>query len=86
MKTFLAFIGGIVSIAGLVIILPFISFWLAYFGGWLCSLVIGDVLANGLNQLFHTTHFTKELIPLIAATLGWIGGYFKCRVTTTSSN
>lgn len=84
MKTFLAFIGGIVSIAGLVIFMPFISFWMAYFGGWLCSLVIGDVLANGLNQLFNTSHFTKELIPLCAATLGWIGGYF--RVTTSSSN
>lgn len=84
MKDFLTIIGGIVSIAALVIILPFISFWLAYFGGWLCSLVIGDVLANGLNQLFHTTHFTKELIPLCAATLGWIGGYFKCRVTSSS--
>ena len=67
MKSFLALIGGIVSIAGLVVILPFISFWLAYFGGWLCSLVIGDVLANGLNQLFNTTHFTKEslFLPLI---------------------
>ena len=59
MKTFLAFIGGIVSIAGIVIILPFISFWLAQFGGWLCSWVIGDVLANGLTQLFHTSPFTR---------------------------
>ena len=86
MKSFLALIGGIVSIAGLVIILPFISFWLAYFGGWLCSLVIGDVLANGLNQLFNTTHFTKDIIPLCAATLGWIGGYFKTRSTKISTN
>ena len=80
MKELLAFIGGIVSIAAIVIILPFISFWLAYIGGWLCSLVIGDALANGLNTLFNTTHFTKDIIPLCAATLGWIGGYFKCRV------
>ena len=58
MKDFLTIIGGIVSIAGLVIILPFISFWLAYFGGWLCSLVIGEALANGLHTLFTTTHFT----------------------------
>lgn len=85
MKEFLALIGGVVSIAAPVIFLPFISFWLAYFGGWLCSLVISDVLANGLNQLFHTTHFTKELIPLCAATLGWIGGYFKCRVSSSSN-
>ena len=84
MKELLAFIGGVVSIAALVIFLPFISFWLAYFGGWLCSLVIGDALANGLNQLFNTTHFTKELIPLCAATLGWIGGYFKTRSISTN--
>ena len=72
MKDFLTIIGGIVSIAALVIFLPFISFWLAYFG---------DVLADGLNTLFNTTHFTKDMIPLCAATLGWIGGYFKCRST-----
>ena len=86
MKTFLAFIGGMVSWSGPVILMPFISFWMAYFGGWLCYLVIGDVRANGLNQLFNTSHFTKELIPLCAATLGWIGGYFKCRATTSSSD
>ena len=82
MKTFLTLIGGIVSIAGLVIILPFISFWLAYFGGWICTILIGDTLANGLNTLFNTTHFTKDMLPLCAATLGWIGGYFKTRNTT----
>ena len=86
MKDFLTIIGGIVSIAALVIILPFISFWLAYFGGWLCSLVIGDALANGLNTLFNTTHFTKDIIPLCAATFGWIGGYFKTRSTKISTN
>lgn len=86
MKTFLALIGGIVSIAGLVIILPFISFWLAYFGGWICTILIGDTLANGLNTLFNTTHFTKDMIPLCAATLGWIGGYFKCRTTKINTD
>ena len=86
MKTFLALIGGIVSIAGLVIVLPFISFWLAYFGGWICTILIGDTLANGLNTLFNTTHFTKDVIPLCAATLGWIGGYFKCRTTKINAD
>ena len=86
MKTFLTLIGGIVSIAGLVIVLPFISFWLAYFGGWICTILIGDVLAEGLNTLFNTTHFTKDIIPLCAATLGWIGGYFKTRSTKISTN
>ena len=51
MKTFLTLIGGITAIAGCVIILPFITFWLAYFGGWICSLVIGNALTEGLNTL-----------------------------------
>ena len=86
MKTFFTLIGGVVSIAALVIILPFISFWLAYFGGWICTILIGDTLANGLNSLFNTTHFTKDMIPLCAATLGWIGGYFKCRSTKINTD
>ena len=77
MKTFLTLIGGITAIAGCVIIIPFISFWLAYFGGWICSLVIGNVLTEGLNILFNTTYFTKDMIPICAASLGWIGCYFK---------
>lgn len=84
MEDFLTIIGGIVSIVALVIFLPFISFWLAYFGGWLCSLVIGDVLANGLNTLFNTTHFTPDIIPICAGALGWIGGYFKNSSTTVN--
>ena len=86
MKTFLTLIGVISTVAGCVIIIPFISFWLAYFGGWICSLVIGNVLTEGLNTSFNTTYFTKDIIPICAGTLGWIGGYFKYRVTTSSSN
>ena len=56
------------------ILLPIASFWLAYFIGWLCSFAIGDVLAQGLNTLFNTTHFTEEIIPICAGTVGWLGG------------
>lgn len=86
MRDFFVVIGGIVSVASIVIIMPFICFWLAYFGGWLCSLVIGDALCRGLNTLFNTAHFTKDMIPICAATLGWIGGYFKTRNVNTSEN
>jgi hypothetical protein len=85
-KTFLTLIGGITAIAGCVIIIPFISFWLAYFGGWICSLVIGNVLTEGLKALFNTTYFTKDMIPICAATLGWIGGYFKSTSVKTKEN
>lgn len=74
---FLTIIGAIGIIALTLIIMPFVSFWLAYFGGWITSLVIGDTLANALNTLFNTTHFTKDIIPMCAGALGWVGGYFR---------
>lgn len=85
MKTFLTLIGAIAAVAGCVIIIPFISFWLAYFGGWICSLVIGNVLTEGLNTLFNTTYFTKDIIPICAGALGWIGGYFKSTHTNVKT-
>ena len=60
------------------VLLPIASFWLAYFIGWLCSLAIGDVLVQGLNTLFNTTHFTEEILPICAGTVGWLGGLFSC--------
>ena len=74
---FITIMGAIAIIALALIIMPFVSFWLAYFGGWITSLVIGDTLANALNTLFSTTYFTKDIIPMCAGALGWIGGYFK---------
>lgn len=84
--TILSITGGVVLIALMILFVPFISFWFGYFGGWLCSLVIGDILADGLNSLFNTTHFTKDMIPLYAATLGWIGGHFKSKATVKKEN
>ena len=82
-ETIFYVIGCVVLIALVILIMPFISFWFGYFGGWLCSLVIGDILADGLNSLFNTTHFTKDMIPLCAATLGWIGGHFKTKISSS---
>lgn len=85
-KDNLTIISAIIASFIAVIFTPFIVFWFAYFGGWLCSLIIGDILAEGLNSLFNTTHFKKDIIPLCAATLGWIGGYFKSKLTNNSTN
>lgn len=69
---------GAIFLACLVLIIePFISFWLAYFGGWITSLVVGDILAEALNTLFNVSWFTKDIIPICAGALGWIGGFFK---------
>ena len=70
-------LGAIVGVLIAIFVVPFVSFWLFYFGGWLTSLTIGDTLAAGLNLVFKTTHFTKDVIPMTAGVLGWIGGYFK---------
>ena len=82
MKTFFAVIGAIGSVALLVLIMPFISFWIAYFGGWLASLVIGGPLCNALNTLCGTDRFIPEMLPWIAGAFGWIGGYFKSTIRT----
>ena len=84
MQTFLSICTTIGVLVGTIIILPFIYFWFAYLGGWICSLTIGNQLADGLNTLFNTTHFTKDMIPLCAATLGWIGGYFKSKISANN--
>lgn len=78
---FAAIIGIIVFIIVFIVFLPFINFWLAYFGGWLAKLVIGTKLAAALNLLFNTTYFTAEMLPMMAGALGWIGSFFKSTAT-----
>lgn len=77
MEDFLKILGGIAAIVGIILILPFISFWLSYFGGWICKITIGNTLIKALNILFHTQHITAEMIPWMAGALGWIGGFFR---------
>ena len=80
----LAATGIIVFIIIMFLILPFISFWLSYFGGWICKITIGNTLVKALNMLFNTAYFTKDMIPWIAGALGWIGGFFKSLNTSKS--
>lgn len=80
---FFTILGAIATIVGLVLILPFISFWISYFGGWICKITIGNTLVKALNILFYTQHITTEMIPWMAGALGWIGGFF--RVIQSSS-
>lgn len=71
---FALILSAILSAVIFAILIPIASFWLTYFIGWLCSFAIGDVLVQGLNTLFNTTHFTEEIIPICAGTVGWLGG------------
>ena len=77
MDDFLTVLGAIILIIGLLLFMPFIGFWISYFGGWICKITIGGTLVKALNMLFNTAYFTKDMIPWIAGALGWIGGFFK---------
>ena len=67
----------IIAVVVLLIIAPFISYWCAYFGGWIASITIGGVLCDSLNMLFGTLRFTPDMLPEIAGAFGWIGSFFK---------
>lgn len=70
----------------LIFISPLVGFWVAYFCGWIAKITFGTKLAAALNMLFQTTYFTKDMIPIIAGALGWIGGFFKSTTTVKGSN
>lgn len=68
----------------LLVFSPVLTFGLAYLGGMILDWVVGAKLVEGLNLMFDTTRFTRELIPLTCATLATIGKYFKS--TQTNNN
>lgn len=86
MEDLMTVVGAVVVICVLFVIMPFISFWLAYFGGWIAKLVIGTKLAAALNILFNTTYFTAEMLPMVAGALGWVGSFFKSTTTIKNKN
>ena len=85
METFFTFIRAVATMILLVVIMPFINFWLAYFGGWIASLVVGGPLCEALNTMFGTTRFVPTIIPWIAGGLGWIGSYFNTRINVNTN-
>lgn len=70
----------------LIFIAPLIGFWVAYFCGWIAKITFGTKLTAALNMLFQTTYFTKDMIPMVAGALGWIGGFFKSTKTAKGSS
>lgn len=72
----------IAGLIGLMVFAPVLTFIFAYIGGMVLDLAVGAKLVNGLNLMFNTTRFTRELIPLTCATLATIGRYFKTRPNT----
>lgn len=79
---------GIASVVlgfiGLLVFSPVITFWFAYFGGWILQQFVGTTLINGMNLMFNTTRFTVDMIPLTCATLAVVGSYFKSHQTNNN--
>ena len=67
----------IVSFITFLVISPALTFAFAYVGGMIINFFVGEGLVKGLNLIFNTTRFTREMIPLTCATLATIGRYFK---------
>ena len=82
MKYIIAIITGV----ALLVIRPALTFGCAYIGGMVLDFFVGEGLVNGLNIMFDTSRFTRDLIPLTCATLATIGRYFKSTNNVTNEN
>lgn len=74
----------IVGLVALFVFSPVITFLCAYVGGMILDWIVGNKLVAGLNLMFDTTRFTRDLIPLTCATLATIGRYFKANQSNTN--
>lgn len=85
-ETVLVYCGAAATVLLLLVFAPVIVFALAYIGGMLLDWIVGEKLVNGLNLMFDTTRFTRDLIPLTCATLATIGRYFKSSMSNSNNN
>ena len=74
-------VGGFIT---LLVFAPVLTFGFAYLGGMILDWIVGVKLVDGLNLMFDTTRFTRDLIPLTCATLATIGKYFKSNQTNNN--
>ena len=82
----ISFVSLIVGVIAVLIFSPVLTFLCAYIGGILLDWIVGAKLVDGLNLMFNTTRFTRDLIPLACATLATIGRYFKSTSSSTSKD
>ena len=85
-ETVLVYCGAAATVLLLLVFTPVLTFVFAYIGGMLLDWLVGEKLVNGLNLMFDTTRFTRELIPLTCATLATIGRYFKSSMSNSNNN
>jgi len=77
-------IGAVAGIFGLLVFVPVLTFGFAYLGGMILNYFVGNSVVNGLNLLFNTTRFTRDLIPLTCAILATVGRYFRSSQTVSN--
>jgi len=75
----------IIGSLALLVFSPVLTFVFAYIGGVILDWIVGGRLVIGLNLMFDTTRFTREMIPLACATLATIGKYFKASQTNNNN-
>lgn len=85
-ETIAVYGGATVTVILLLVFAPVLTFAFAYIGGMLLDWLVGESLVNGLNLMFDTTRFTRELIPLTCATLATIGRYFKSSMSNSNND
>lgn len=85
-ETVLVYCGAATTVLLLLVFAPVLTFVFAYIGGMLLDWLVGEKLVNGLNLMFDTTRFTRDLIPLTCATLATIGRYFKSSMSNSNND
>ena len=85
-ETVLVYCGAATTVLLLLVFAPVLTFVFAYIGGMLLDWIVGEKLVNGLNLMFDTTRFTRDLIPLTCATLATIGRYFKSSMSNSNND
>ena len=85
-ETALVYCGAAATVLLLLVFAPVLTFVFAYIGGMLLDWLVGEKLVNGLNLMFDTTRFTRDLIPLTCATLATIGRYFKSSMSNSNND
>lgn len=75
---------GIILGSGIIVVGIILSYWLGYLGGMILNWGAGENFVKGLNLIFGTDRFTREMIPTICATLSVLGGYFRAHLNTNN--
>ncbi|MNK78400.1 hypothetical protein D3C87_980310 [compost metagenome] len=78
------FVSALFVVALALFLQPVIYVGFGYLGGLVVKWVFGGIIVNGLNGLFGTDRFTPEMIPVVAATLAFVGSYIKSSTTKTT--